>query len=432
MIAYILSILLLFLSGARADIIEKLPSLLEERGAEFVSAARTNPETDSKEIFQRYVGNLVSELRNNGDKKIAERIIRAFSTTDTMHFSRSDAAWIIHTFAREFYKDDIIRHTSRLVQFRTFNTGVPNRINPAFVHQRQFLDSLANALELNFKDHDGYVQEVWIGDGDESFGLVVHGDVQPVDSSSWSMNPWLGLLQDGKLWGRGAIDDKGPVVAIMYGMRAILDSGLPLKRRLTLLVGTDEESDNTDMASYLKGNKPPDRTIVVDMHYPVVSAEKGWCGAWIELPLTKTTSAGRYFQIVNIEAGNSVSIVPGRATAWLASVGLEPQATADYLLSLAERFVHDRPGANLTVGMSGDTVAADDTALPHETHIDRMIVGPETIHQTPRSAIQAGKETGRQGTAGSGNQGESSNGAGVEAGIQTKNETEDTAVCGTG
>jgi dipeptidase D len=358
--------LLIFPSASRADTIEKLPALLQEHGAEFVSAAKAESDTTSTAIFQRYVAALVNELKDNGDRKIAERVIRAFSKSDTMRFSRSDAAWIIHTFAREFYGEDIVRSTSRLIQFRTFNNGVPNRLNPEFVQQRQFLDSLAGALGLNVLDHDGYVQEIWIGDGKESFGLATHGDVQPVDSSSWSVNPWQGLVRDGKIWGRGAIDDKGPIIAILYGMRAILDSGLPLRQRVVLLVGSDEESDNTDLETYLKDNKPPDRTVVVDMRYPVISAEKGWCGAWIELPLTTTNSYGNYFQVVRMEAGNSWSVTPGRATAWLTTVGLEPQGTAQYLQLLAGRFVHDHPGANLTVETSHDTVVA--VALGRSVH----------------------------------------------------------------
>jgi dipeptidase D len=355
-IASFLSILLIVATASRADTMEKLPALLQERGAEFVSAARAEDDTVSTVVFQRYVAALVSDLRDNGNRKIAERVVRAFSKSDTMLFSRTDAAWIVHTFASEFYGDDIIRATSRLIRFRTFRGDVPNRLNPAFVQQRQFLDSLARALELNVLDHDGYVQEIWIGEGEETFGLMTHGDVQPVDSSSWSVNPWQGLVRDEKIWGRGAMDDKSPVVAIMYGMRAILDSGLPLRRRVVLLIGSDEESDNTDLDAYLKDNLPPDHTVVVDMRYPVISAEKGWCGARIELPRTTTNSDGRYFQVVRMEAGNSWSVTPGRATAWLTTVGLEPEATGQYLQSLTGNFVHDHPGTNVTVETSGDTV----------------------------------------------------------------------------
>jgi len=365
-IASILSMLLILASASRTDTIEKLPALLQEHGAEFVSAARGEEDTSSTVVFQRYVAALVNDLKDNGDRKIAERVVRVFSKSDTMLFSRSDAAWIVHTFASEFYRSDIIRATSRLIQFRTFRSDVPNRLNPAFIGQRQFLDSLARALELNVLDHDGYVQEIWIGDGEESFGLMTHGDVQPVDSSSWSVNPWQGLIRDDKIWGRGAMDDKAPVVAVMYGMRAMLDSGLPLRRRVVLLIGSDEESDNTDLDAYLKDNRPPDHTVVVDMQYPVISAEKGWCGGWIELPRTTTKSDGRYFQVVRMKAGNSWSMTPGRATAWLTTVGLEPEATAQYLQSLTGNFVHDHPGANVNVEKSGDTVVV--VALGKSVH----------------------------------------------------------------
>jgi dipeptidase D len=223
------------------------------------------------------------------------------------------------------YLNDVIRHTAELIRFKTFATGVPNRNNPEFIRQRDYLRSLSGRLGLRFADVDGYVQEIWIGDGAESFGIMSHSDVQPVDPREWSHDPWSGEVKDGCIWGRGAIDDKGPIAAVMFGMRALLDRGVTLRRKTLLLVGTDEESANEDVAYYLKARKPPSRTIVVDSNYPVVCAEKGWGGLWLELPRQKTAPPGDGWIVEEIGAGIAASIVPEKATAVLRAQGAAPE-----------------------------------------------------------------------------------------------------------
>jgi predicted dipeptidase len=352
---FVALLLLLPMQGSAWASSATLSSLLEQHGAEYVSRAKAEGGSSS-EVFQRYVGELVHALRSDGETVTAERIVSAFSPENNMTFSRVELAWIIHTFALEYYRDQILRHTSRLIGFRTFKNGTPNRINPEFVRQREYLDSLAHALGLHFNDVDGVMQEIWVGNADQSFGLMVHGDVQPADSVGWTLPPWQGTIRNERLWGRGSMDDKGPLIAIMYGMRAILDSGLPLKRKIMLLVGSDEESDNTDLATYLKNHNAPDRTVVVDMKYPVIAAEKGWCGIWLQLPRTTLTSSGRYFMVVGMNAGISPSIIPNRATAALLASGLELDQAFSYVQSLAGKFVEQHAGSNITVNLNADTL----------------------------------------------------------------------------
>ncbi|MDH3251596.1 MAG: M20/M25/M40 family metallo-hydrolase, partial [Ignavibacteria bacterium] len=243
-----------------------------------MTQARAGGGGDSKRVYREFVRRIADELESGGEKKAAARLRKALTSGGNPDFPRTELAWITHAYAREMYKDDIIRETGQLIKFRTFATDVPNRQNPEFIKQKEYLRSLAQKLGLQFNDVNGYVQEIWIGDGPESFGLMSHSDVQPVIASEWKSDPWSGAVVDGAIWGRGSVDDKGPIVAIMYGMRALLDSGFPLRKKIILLVGTDEESANEDVSTYLKTNAAPDQTIVVDSNYPVICAEKGWCG----------------------------------------------------------------------------------------------------------------------------------------------------------
>jgi len=259
---------------------DKLQVILNSKAHLLVQEAASSDHLSSGAIYRRFARLVAEELAGQGDQAGATEIIKTIEASNDKEIPKQTFAWMTHAFAREYYGKKIIQATSQLIQYRTFATDVPNRENPEFIKQREYLLNLSQRLGLNFRDVDGFIQEIWIGEGEESTGFMVHSDVQPIDENAWQVDPWAGEVKDGALWGRGAIDDKGPLAAIMYGMRALLDSRLPLKNKLILLVGTDEESANEDVKTYLKTNAPPSRTIVVDATFPVICAEKGWCGLW--------------------------------------------------------------------------------------------------------------------------------------------------------
>lgn len=333
--------------GGAAGADSALSRVLHERSSEFVPRAEDRAAGDSRKTFRNYSEMVVDALEESGDEAGAARLDRALKG----EYDSSSAGLLgrmVYVYAREFYRDEIIAATSRLIQYRTFATDVPNRLNPEFIRQKEYLRELAITLGLGFRDVDGYVQEIWIGEGGESFGLMVHSDVQPVEDDTWSADPWSGEVTDSLIRGRGAIDDKGALAAIMYGMRALLDSGLPLRNKLILLVGTDEESANEDITAYLKTNPPPARTIVVDFAYPVYCAEKGWCGLWLKTAMGKDTQ-GAGLNLVDLQGGFSPSIVPGSATATLVPVRVDARDAGERLRELAADFERRRPGARISV-----------------------------------------------------------------------------------
>jgi len=137
-------------------------------------------------------------------------------------------------------------------------------------------------------------------------GLVVHGDVQPVDEKQWTAPPFAGVERDGVIFGRGAADDKGPMVQALLAMSAL--RGEKLTHTVRLLVGSDEESNNLDMKTYLASHAAPDYSLVLDSAFPVVVGEKAWDG------LTVSAAGGG---IEDLEAGLAPSIVPDLARATL-------------------------------------------------------------------------------------------------------------------
>lgn len=99
----------------------------------------------------------------------------------------------------------------------------------------------------------------WIeyGEGEEMAAVLGHLDVVP-EGGGWTYPPFGGEIHDGKMYGRGVLDDKGPVIGAIYGLKAIRDAGLKLDRRLRVIFGTDEENGSSCVKYYIQngGNFP--------------------------------------------------------------------------------------------------------------------------------------------------------------------------------
>ncbi len=145
-------------------------------------------------------------------------------------------------------------------------------------------------------------------------GLMVHGDVQPVDADAWSVGPFLGKADETYVYGRGSADDKGPLVQALLAMKALEQSGIARTHTVRLLVGTDEESTNADVTTYLKTHQPPDYTLVLDSSFPVVAGEKAWNSLSASTdPSAERPGVAKPYSVFFIDAGLSASIVPERA-----------------------------------------------------------------------------------------------------------------------
>src|SRR5437899_8377596 len=181
----------------------------------------------------------------------------------------------------------------------------------ARLDQQQWLLRTAQSLGLTARDA-GPVTEIELPGpaGAPILGLVVHGDVQPVDEKQWTVPPFAGIERDGVVYGRGAADDKGPLVQALLAMHAIRD--LPRTHTVRLLVGSDEESGSTDMKTYLASHRPPAYSLVLDSAFPVVVGEKAWDGLLV-LPADLDQGTGKAWTIEEIDAGLAPSIVPDRA-----------------------------------------------------------------------------------------------------------------------
>ena len=79
----------------------------------------------------------------------------------------------------------------------------------------------------------------------KAIALVHHMDVVPADPRYWSVDPFSGIVKDGYVWGRGALDMKGEGIVHLMAMIAIKRSGVPLNRDIVFIANSDEELGST-------------------------------------------------------------------------------------------------------------------------------------------------------------------------------------------
>ena len=149
-------------------------------------------------------------------------------------------------------------------------------------------EMLAIARELGYEtylDPKGYYGYAQIGSG-AMLGVLCHVDVVSAgDESMWDCDPFVLSERDGKLYGRGTSDDKGPTLMVMHALRYLLDEGHVLNMRVRFIFGSDEERSWQCMEAYKKREELPSMAFAPDADFPLVHVEKGLLQMLINAPL---------------------------------------------------------------------------------------------------------------------------------------------------
>ena len=165
---------------------------------------------------------------------------------------------------------------------------------------------------VNMANKVGYIE---MGQGEEMVGILCHVDVVPA-GSDWVHEPFGAQIEDGKLFGRGAIDDKGPTMAAWLAMKMVKDSGIKLTRRVRLIVGSDEETGFRCVKHYMAHEEVPTLGFAPDADFPIINAEKGIAETtYRQLDVTDHDEQLRSFY-----AGHRINMVPDFATAIVKNV----------------------------------------------------------------------------------------------------------------
>ena len=106
----------------------------------------------------------------------------------------------------------------------------------------------AESIGLKTKNYDYHVGTADWKMNEESFlGILCHLDVVPAIAENWQSNPFKAEIKNNIIYGRGAIDDKGPAVATLYALKAIKDAGYSLRKNVRFLMGCNEENGSSDL-----------------------------------------------------------------------------------------------------------------------------------------------------------------------------------------
>ncbi len=217
-------------------------------------------------------------------------------------------------------KQEMFKTLARLVEIESVFGKKDLKSNKPFGEgPAKALDTAGDILhEFGFiyQNHENYMVTFDFG-GEQSdkpaLGIIAHLDVVPA-GSGWTYEPFkLTVNEDeGKLYGRGTIDDKGPAVAVLYAVKAMKDLGIKLNKKVRVMLGSSEETGMEDLKYYSNKVGLPDKMLTPDSAFPVVNVEKG---------VSHIIMVGSYNNkidgavIESVTGGTVINAVPDRAYA---------------------------------------------------------------------------------------------------------------------
>lgn len=167
---------------------------------------------------------------------------------------------------------------------------------------------------LECRNIDYYCMDATIGEGKEVAASLSHLDIVPV-GEGWLHTPLGGEVIGSLMYGRGTLDDKGPLMASLYAVSALIAADAKLNRKVRLIFGCDEERGMSDLHYYLKKCKAPDYAFSPDASFPAVYAEKTVINGKYKTNIKDETIVKKIF------GGTRSNVVPESATAIVSRIG---------------------------------------------------------------------------------------------------------------
>lgn len=172
--------------------------------------------------------------------------------------------------------------------------------------------NLAEELGFETKNVDNYGGHIDFGYGEEIVAVLGHLDVVP-EGEGWTFDPYDGAVAGDYIYGRGTTDDKGPVVAALFAMKALKDAGYEPAKKVRLILGLDEETNWEGMDYYFRKEKMPDYGFTPDGDFPAIHGEKGILVFDIAKKFPKANGGG--LELRSLSGGNAPNMVPEKARA---------------------------------------------------------------------------------------------------------------------
>lgn len=221
---------------------------------------------------------------------------------------------------------------------------------------------MAEQYGFAIRNYDNFVGTADLNEKEKQLDILAHLDIVPAGEGWEITQPFEPVEKDGKLYGRGTADDKGPAVAALYAMRAVKDLGIPLTKNVRLILGTDEECGGTDIEHYYDMEQEAPMTFSPDADYPVTNIEKGGLAGHMTGSFPVSAALPR---LVSVKAGIKINVVPGKAYAVVEGLPMEVLNEVAVVTEAATgiRFRFEAEGARMKITAVGEGAHA---MQPHE------------------------------------------------------------------
>ncbi len=218
-------------------------------------------------------------------------------------------------------KDALIQDTQKLLRIKSIldeeNATEEAPLGEGVKEALDFMLDLGEKDGFTAKNVGNLAGHLEFGEGEEIVGVLCHVDVVP-EGDGWTSDPFDAEIRDGKIFARGAIDDKGPTMAAYYAMKIVKEMELPLSKRVRMIIGTDEESDWRCVEHYFKHEEMPSMGFAPDADFPIIYAEKGISDFdLVQTGTCKETEKEVLAEVISFQSGRRYNMVPDFARASL-------------------------------------------------------------------------------------------------------------------
>ncbi len=220
----------------------------------------------------------------------------------------------------ESFREDMVRDLADLVRCRSVlseaEDGAPFGRGVAEAYHRML--KIGEREGFDVFDCDGYGGHIDFGGPEKNgvMGILCHLDVV-AEGGGWNHDPFGACVEDGVMYGRGTLDDKGPAIAAFYAMKALKECGIVPEKKVRMVLGLDEETGSIGMEHYLQKVNMPDFAIVPDSDFPLVNGEMGILTFDLVRRTGKADRGG--ISLKRLNGGNAPNMVPDSACAVIMS-----------------------------------------------------------------------------------------------------------------
>lgn len=201
--------------------------------------------------------------------------------------------------------NEMIEALQKLVSFQSIakEEGPEYPYGKEVCGAKEYVLELAKSFGMRVEDVPDKYAYIEIGEGPRLIGILSHLDVVPA-GDGWTQDPFGGEIVDGKIYGRGTTDDKGPTIAVLYAMKALKEK-TTLPARIRLILGqTEENGEWRDIETYTDAEEIPECGFTPDGDFPAIQNELGAMVFQVQMPQSGFLQG---------EGGTAPNMVPARA-----------------------------------------------------------------------------------------------------------------------